>query len=171
MEPTFTVGVVIGTHGLKGDVRVFPRTDFPELRFTAGSQLLLMRSDQTVIALEVLSARKQNRLYIVSFVGYASIDEVQAFRGCELKVAQSQLAALSPGEYYIHDLIGCAVYTDDTDRLGVLVDVLTPGANDVYVVKTESGKDILLPAIPDCILRVDIESKRIDAHLMPGLLD
>ncbi len=169
-EPTFTVGVVVGAHGLKGDVRVFPRTDFPELRFATGSQLLLMRSDQTVTNLEVQFARKQNRIYVVSFVGYASIDDVRAFRGCELKVTQSQLPALPPGEYFIHDLIGCAVYTDE-DRLGVLVDVLSPGANDVYVVKTESGRDILLPAIPDCILRIDIEAKRIDAYLMPGLLD
>jgi len=170
-EPTFTVGVVIGTHGLQGDVRVFPRTDFPELRFAAGSQLLLVRPDQTVTQLVVQFARKQNRIYVVSFVGYSSINDVQALRGCELKVTQSQLPALPLGEYYIHELIGCAVYTDDGDRLGILVDVLTPGANDVYVVKTESGKEVLLPAIPDCILDVDIGAGRIDAHLMPGLLD
>ncbi len=99
------------------------------------------------------------------------MDDVVKLRGCELKIAESDLAPLPAGHYFIHELIGCIVYDDAGISLGEVREVLTPGANDVYVVRTPNGKDILLPAIPECILQVDTEDKRIDVHILSGLLD
>lgn len=170
-EPLYTVGVIIGTHGLKGDVKVFSRTDFPELRFVKGSKLLLVTPAENVIPVEVKSARLQGRVFVVSFFQFSTIDEVEKLRGSELKVPESELAPLPSGHYFIHELVGCEVYDDQNRRLGILHEVLTPGANDVYVVRTNEGKDLLFPAIPECILRVDVQNKRINVHVMPGLLD
>ncbi|MBO4787348.1 MAG: 16S rRNA processing protein RimM, partial [Lachnospiraceae bacterium] len=77
---------------------------------------------------------------------------------------------LEEGEYYVSDLIGCEVVEEDGKLLGTLIDVMTTGANDVYIVKTKAGKEVLLPVIPDCIKNVDIENKKITVFLMPGLL-
>lgn len=171
----FTVGVVTGPHGLRGDLRVFSRTDFPERRFVKGARLWVAppegESGETLEPVVVSAARLHNRVYIVSFVGFDSIDKVERLKGRLLRVPREDLPSLPDGEYYIRDLIGCAVYVDDGSELGILTDVLTPGANDVYVVARTGAPDVLLPAIPDCILKVDVLNKRIDVHLMPGLLD
>ncbi len=170
-EDMLTVGLIVGTHGLRGEVRVVSRTDFPELRFAQGSRLYLFCGNSDPITLEVLTARLQKRVYIVSFVGLKSIEQVERFKGCELRVTAEQLPQLDPGEYLVRDLVGCKVFLEDGSQLGVLTEVLTPGANDVYVVRTMSGKSALLPAIKDCILNVDIGQKRVEIHAMPGLLD
>lgn len=167
----FTVGAIVGTHGLKGEVRVVSRTDFPELRFKKGSRLILSREHHDEQTLVIQSARLHNRVYIVSFEGLSSIEEVSGFKGHLLQVSRSDLPTLPEGEYFIRDLIGCQVFGDDEVYLGELVDVLTPGANDVYVVRKTDSPDLLLPAIPSCILGVNIEAKRMDVHVMPGLLE
>lgn len=166
----YTVGVVVGTHGLKGEARVFSRTDFPEVRFTKGSKLLLVKPSGDVIPVTVKTGRPQGRVYVVTFHEYEGMDEVAKLRGCELKVVESELVSLPTGHYFIHELVDCQVYEDDI-LLGIVREVLTPGANDVYVVRTQEGKDVLLPAIPDCILQVDTKNKRMDVHILPGLLD
>lgn len=171
-EEVFTVGTIVGTHGLRGEVRVVSRTDFPELRFKSGSKLLLMAPGQTIgREVEVRSSYEHNRVYIVAFQEFTSIDEGAACKGFDLKVYKHQLAELPQGEYFIHDLIGCSVFSEEQNLLGTLTEVLTPGANDVYVVKNENGSSLLLPAIPDCILKVNVDQKRIDVCLMPGLTD
>ncbi|MCY0877286.1 MAG: ribosome maturation factor RimM [Firmicutes bacterium] len=173
-EEMFTVGVITGTHGLRGDVKVLSRTDFPELRFVQGAHLWLVPAEGSRTApreVVVRTAQSHNRVYIVSFEGYLSIDDVQAWRGSLLRVRRQDLPPLPQGEYFIRDLIGCAVYTEDGNLFGELVDVLTPGANDVYVVQTSLHGSVLLPAIPQCILHVDISTRRMDVRLLPGLLD
>lgn len=169
----YTVGIIGGTHGLRGEVRVLSRTDFPHLRFVPGSRLLLVNAadDAVLRELTVGSARRQKGVYIVAFVGVDRLDEGEQLRGLYLKIDETQLAHLPEGEHFFHELVGCDVYTDVGEQLGVLTEVLTPGANDVYVVRTPSGKDVLLPAIRECILRVDPRQRRVDVHIMPGLLD
>ena len=167
----FTVGVIAGTHGLRGDVKVVSRTDFPERRFVKGSRLLLARPDGALQELTVEAARAHKNVYLVVFAGFDAIEQVESLRGCELKVTAAELPPLPEGEYYYHELIGCSVYDDEDRLLGVLTEVLKPGANDVYVVGTPSGRSVLLPAIRDCILRVDPPGRRVDVHIMPGLLD
>ncbi len=169
----YTVGVIGATHGLRGEVRVLSRTDFPELRFAPGSRLLLVDAARDAVLREVTvqAARRQKGVYIVAFGEVDSIGDAAALRGLHLKVDESQLAPLAEGEHFIHELVGCDVYTDEGERLGELTQVLAPGANDVYVVRTAAGRDVLLPAIRECILGIDVAGRRVNVHMMPGLLD
>jgi 16S rRNA processing protein RimM len=168
----FTVGVILKPHGLRGEVKVYPRTDYPETRFAKRSKLLLQNPEGgPTRSVEVESGRKQQNLYIVKFAQFSTVEEVEHLRGWELKVRENDLIPLPEGTYYIHQLVGCTVITDQGETLGELVEVLQPGANDVYVVKGADHKQILLPAIPDCILQVDVDKKVILVHIMEGLLD
>lgn len=166
----FRVGRLVNTHGLRGEVKVLSTTDFPEVRFAKGSLLYLFHPtlDQP-LPLTVKSRRTHKDMEILSFEGYDSINDVEKYKGGELKIAEDQLQELEEGEYYIHQLIGCQVVTDEGEELGEIVDVLQPGANDVWVVKGKRG-EILLPYIDDCIKEVDVENKRVVCHLMEGLL-
>ncbi len=168
----FTVGSIVGTHGLKGEVRVLSRTDFPHLRFAKGSILTMQGNHRAAQVVHVLSGRLQKNIYVVSFEEINTIDEAEKCRGMDLFVSREQLPDLSEGHYFVRDLLGCTVVSiEDGTILGTLVDVLSPGANDVYVVKNSSGIELLLPAIPDCIRHVDIAQKRMVVYVMPGLLD
>lgn len=167
----FTVGVMTKPHGLRGEMKVFPRTDFASKRFSAGAKLHIRPVGGTPIAqVEVQSGRRQNQMWIVSFKGLQSIHDVERWRGMELCVPETELEPLPEGSYYIHQLVGLEVQTDDGKLLGKLTDVLTPGANDVYVVRSKQYGEVLLPAIPECVLAVDLASARMTVHLMPGLL-
>ena len=110
-------------------------------------------------------------LIILKFKGYDKINDIEMYKGCDLMVTREDAVPLEENEYYIADLIGMDVVTDEGKKLGVLKDVLQTGANDVYVVMTKEGKEILLPVIDECILDVSLEENRVIAHMMPGLLD
>ncbi|MCL6625823.1 ribosome maturation factor RimM [Alicyclobacillus shizuokensis] len=168
-----TVGVIANTHGLRGELRVLPRTDFPEQRFAQGVSLWLRPGGQTPIKqLVVRSARPHKQFWLVLFEGVASIGDVEAWKGMELCVPVSERMPLPEESYYIDQLIGLQVYSDDGAYVGELVDVLTPGANDVYVVRGPlQRQDVLLPAIRDCVREVDLASGRMVVHLLPGLLE
>ncbi|MCL6516457.1 ribosome maturation factor RimM [Alicyclobacillus sp.] len=172
-EAYYTVGVVTGTHGLRGEVKVVSRTDFPETRFRRGSRLYLRRPGSSPVSeLTVRSGRPHKQWWLVAFEGLPSINDVEGFKGMELCVHESQLQRLPEGTYYIHQLVGLDVVTEDGRSVGRLIEVLRPGANDVYVVRGPLQKrDVLLPAIPDCILDVDLSANRMTVRLLPGLLD
>lgn len=172
-EVYFTVGAITQPHGLKGEVKVFPRTDFPEKRFTKGSKLYVRQEGKTPFAeATVQSSRPHQQMWIVSFEGKSTINDVEAWKGMQLCVRESQLMPLAEGTYYIHQLVGLDVYSDDNRFVGKLVEVLSPGANDVYVVRGPlQSKDLLLPAIPPCIKSVDLANRRMTVHLMEGLLE
>lgn len=169
----FTVGVIAGTHALRGEVKVLSRTDFPEKRFKRGSQLYMREAgkepDRT---LTVAASRPHKQFWLVSFDGFTSINEVESWRGRELVVPESDLISLPKDTYYIHQLIGLQVISDDGLTVGTIRDVLKPGANDVYVVRgTLQKNDVLIPAIPDCVLSVDLDKQQMLVHLIPGLLE
>lgn len=172
-ETYYTVGLVANTHGLRGEVKVLPRTDFPEVRFKPGSKLFLRQIGQTPTREVVVgSGRPQKNGWLVTFHGIGSISEVEHWKGLELCVHESQLQRLPEGRYYVHQLLGLRVVTDEGQDVGEIVDVLTPGANDVYVVRGDLQKrDVLIPAIPDCVLGVDLDRKTMRIHLLPGLLE
>jgi 16S rRNA processing protein RimM len=166
----YTVGKLVNTHGLRGEVRVISTTDFPDERFRTGSELYLFHpSLPQPLKLTVASRRSHKGFEIISFKGYPSINDVEKFKGGELKIPEEALMELGEDEYYIHQLVGCEVFTEEGEELGKIVDVLQPGANDVWVVKGKRG-EILLPFIDDCIKEVDVENKRVVCHLMEGLL-
>jgi 16S rRNA processing protein RimM len=168
----YTVGVMTKPHGLRGEMKVYPRTDFAEKRFASGSKLFIRPEGGSPIAQVVVeSGRPQQNMWIVGFQNVNSIHDVERWRGMELCVSEEMLEQLPEGTYYIHELVGLQVFTDDGTFLGELKEVLKPGANDVYVVRGPLRKgDVLLPAIPECILQVDVSAGRMTVHIMPGLL-
>lgn len=171
-EQLIRVGSLVNTQGVRGEVRVISHTDFPEKRFAKGAKLLLVHpKNPRPLELVVTSSRQHKDFYLLKFEGHESINDVEKYKGGELKIPASELEVLGEGSNYIFELIGCTVVSEEGETLGELVDVLQPGANDVYVVRPPKGKDILLPAIPDCIKEVDVEQKLVRVHLMEGLID
>ncbi|UFJ43234.1 ribosome maturation factor RimM [Brevibacillus humidisoli] len=166
----FGVGKLVNTQGLRGEVRVISTTDFPQERFKTGSQLYLFHPTlREPLLLTVASWRQHKGFELLKFAGYDSINDVEKFKGGELKISEDDLMELEEDEYYIHQLVGCEVVTDEGEVLGKIVDVLQPGANDVWVVRGERG-EIYLPYIDECIKQVDVENKRVVCHLMEGLV-
>ncbi|MCD7762402.1 MAG: ribosome maturation factor RimM [Lachnospiraceae bacterium] len=198
MQNILRVGAVTTTHGLAGEVKVFPTTDDPA-RFRSLKSVLIetntnavsghaQRSDtgvkysgskdaaasnpDTLRELEVERVRFFKNLVIVKFRGLDRIEDVEGFRGCSLYVTRENAVKLEEGEYFIADLLGLHVYTDeDSSLFGTLTDVLQTGANDVYEVTLQDGRQVLIPAIRQCILDVDIENGSMRIHLLEGLLE
>ncbi len=168
----FNVGQLVNTHGLKGEVKVLSRTDFPEERFKVGKMVyLFLDGKYDGLPLTIESSRVAKGTHLLRFVNHASINEVEQYKGSLLKVPATDQITLSEDEYYIHEILGCEVHTDKDEFLGMITDVLSPGANDVWVVKMpDSKKEILLPVIQEVVLSVDIQSKRILVHVLEGLI-
>jgi 16S rRNA processing protein RimM len=170
-EKLFTVGKVVNTHGIKGELKVISQTDFPEIRFKQGSVLLLSHPDhQELIRLTVQSARLHKNAYIVKFSDMDHINQVEEFKGGELKVPSEQLIDLPEDEYYFHEIVGCKVVTEEGEELGTISEILTPGANDVWVVERPKGKPLLIPVIDDVLINVEVDKKLVTIHLMEGLI-
>ncbi len=169
MEQLLRVGVISNTHGIRGEVKVFPTTDDPT-RFE-GLKEVILDTGKEQLPLHISNVKYFKQFVILKFKEYNNINDIERYKGKDLYVTRKNAVPLEEGEYYIADLIGCKVITDEGNDLGELVDVLETGANDVYIVKTNEGKEVLLPYIEDCIKEIDIEKKEIIAHIMPGLLD
>ena len=167
MEDYFRVGVNANTHGIKGEVKVFPTTEDPQ-RFKGMKEIILDTGNEKK-TLEVASARFFKNMVILKFKGIDSINDIEKYKGKDLLVTRENAIPLNEGEYYIADILGAKVVTEDGEQFGILKDVLTTGANDVYVVEHE-GKEVLLPVIPDCVLTRDMEAKVVTVHIMEGLL-
>ncbi|KQB93824.1 Ribosome maturation factor RimM [Geobacillus sp. PA-3] len=172
MERWFNVGKIVNTHGIRGEVRVISRTDFPEERYKKGNKLYIFREcDTEPIEVTVKSHRVHKSFDLLSFEGYDSINDVEPFKGAMLKVPESQLGELNEGEYYFHEIIDCTVVTEAGETIGKVKEILTPGANDVWVVRRQDGTDALIPYIDDVVMHVDPERKIIIIRPMEGLLE
>ena len=165
----YQVGAITQTHGVRGEVKVFPLTD-DVMRFKNMKDLIL-DTGREQITLEVTSARPQKNLVILKFKGYDSINDVEKYKGAKLYVTKENRVACDEDEYFIADLIGIQVVSDEGEELGTISDVLQTGANDVYEVEMADGKSLLLPAIKQCILNVDVENGTMQVHVLEGLLD
>ena len=169
MEEFLQVGVITATHGIHGEVKVFPTTDDPK-RFKKLKKVLL-DTGREKLELEVEGVKFFKNMVILKFKEYNDINQIEKYRKCPLLVTREHAVKLKKNEYFIADLIGLKVYTEDDAFLGTLDDVIQTGANDVYCVKTPEGKELLLPAIHDCILDVDLDKEEMLVHVLPGLLD
>lgn len=170
-EKLYTVGTIVNTHGIRGELKVVPHTDFAEERFKTKSKLYIQHAEtQQTIPVEVESSRLQKNMYVIKFSGFTNINEVEKYKGWLLKVSESDREVLDEDEYYYSDIIGCSVVTDEGEELGVIHEILSPGANDVWVVKRKKGADVLLPVIDEVILDINIADKMIRVHIMEGLL-
>ena len=167
MEERLQVGVISSTHGIRGEVKVFPTTDNVK-RFKKGITLILdTGKEERQLIVEGVKFFKQ--FVILKFEGIDNINDIEKYKSKSLYVTRENAIKLKKNEYFIADLIGVQVWEDNGDFLGELKDVIETGANDVYVIKQENGKDILLPAIKECILSVEIEEKKMTVHVMEGL--
>lgn len=169
MEQYLRVGVISSTHGIRGEVKVYPTTDDPE-RFRELKKVILdAKGGQRTLEIQEVKFFKNQ--VILKFRGLDNINDVEKYKGTDLLIPREDAVPLEENENFIADLIDMEVVTDAGERLGILTDVIQTGANDVYVVKTSQEKEILLPAIRDCILEVDVEEKRMRVHVREGLLD
>lgn len=167
----FNVGKIVNTQGLQGELRVLSVTDFAEERFKKGSKLAIFdQKDNFVMEVEIASHRKQKNFDIVKFKGLYHINEVEKYKEHFLKIAEENLTELDEGDFYYHEIIGLEVYEND-QLIGVISDILQPGANDVWVVKRQGKRDLLLPYIPPVVLNVDVAGGRVEVELLEGLDD
>ncbi|MCH1623806.1 ribosome maturation factor RimM [Fredinandcohnia quinoae] len=170
MEKWFNVGKIVNTHGIRGEVRIISRTDFPEERYQIGNRLFVFIPEKDPIEVVVKSHRLHKQFDLLTFEGYENVNDVEPLKGALLKVPESQLTELGEDEFYFHEIIGCQVISESGEEIGVIKEILTPGANDVWVVKGTRAKEILIPYIDDIVKEINIKEKKIKIHLMEGLL-
>ena len=169
MEQTLRVGVISSTHGVHGEVKVFPTTDdanrFKKLK------TVILDTGREKMTLNVENVKFFKNMVILKFKEFNNINEIEKYKGKDLLVTREQAVKLAPNENFIVDLIGLKVVTDQGEEFGILKDVLQTGANDVYIIDGKDGREYLFPAIPQCILDVNLEESVITVHIMDGLLD
>ena len=168
MEQMLRVGVITSTHGVRGEVKVFPTTDDAK-RFKTLKKVILDGREPLELSIEQVKFFKN--MVILKFKGYDNINDVETWRQRDLLITRDQAVELKEDEYFITDLIGLTVVNEEEAVLGRVKDVLETGANDVYVIELTGGKELLLPAIKDCILNVDLEGGRMKVHVLDGLMD
>ncbi|RCW70739.1 ribosome maturation factor RimM [Saliterribacillus persicus] len=170
MQEYLNVGKIVNTHGIKGEVKIVRITDFDE-RFELNQQLFIEDEAKKMIPVEIDGHRTHKQFELLHFKGYDNINDVEKFKGALLKVDKKQLEPLENGEFYYHEIIDCDVYTLEGEFLGKVTEILAPGANDVWVVKRQGKKDVLIPYIPQIVKDVKIAEKKITIEVMEGLLD
>ena len=169
MTDRLKVGVVTSVHGIKGEVKVFPTTD-DSRRFKKLKQVYL-DTGKELLSLEIEGVKFFKQMVILKFKGYENPDDVMKFRQKELWIDRKDAVRLSKDVYCIADLIDMEVCDEEGKLIGTLTDGISTGANDVYAVETMEGKEVLFPAINQCVLDVDTEARKMTVHVMEGLLD
>lgn len=169
MEDLLQVGIITSTHGVRGEVKVYPTTDDPR-RFRRLKEVVL-DTGREKLNLEIEGVKFFKQFVILKFKGLDNINDIEKYRQKSLYVTRKNAVRLQRDEYFIADLIGLKVQDEDGKELGTVKDVIETGANDVYEVEMTDGKSLLLPAIKQCILNVDVENGTMQVHVLEGLLD
>ena len=168
MEDLLKVGVITTTHGVRGEVKVFPTTDDAE-RFLE-LEYVLLDTGRELRRLDIKNVRFFKNLVILKFDGIDNINDIEKYKGKDLWIPREEAQELGEDEYYIADLQGLNVVLEDGTEFGTLRDVMETGANDVYIIDSNEHGEVLLPAIKECILDVDLEKNTMTVHLIKGLL-
>ena len=168
MEDLLKVGVITTTHGVRGEVKVYPTTDEPE-RFLELDYVLL-DTGRELRKLEIKNVKFFKNLVILKFKGVDNINDIEKYKGRDLWIPRKEGQELEEDQYYIADLLGMSVVLEDGQEFGTLKDVMETGANDVYIIDSAEHGEVLLPAIKECILDVDLEKNVMTIHLMKGLI-
>jgi 16S rRNA processing protein RimM len=168
-ENFLQVGVITTTHGLKGEVKIFPTTDDPK-RFDNLKKVYIEYGKERILV-EIDTVKYFKKLVILKFKEFNKIDEIEKYKGCSLFIPRDQAVKLEEDEYFIAELIDMKIMDEDNQEIGILQDVLETGANDVYVIKLNDKRELLLPAIKQCILEVDSKNNTMKIHILDGLLD
>ena len=169
MEDLLQVGIITSTHGVRGEVKVYPTTDDPR-RFRRLREVVL-DTGREKLNLEIEGVKFFKQFVILKFKGLDNINDIEKYRQKSLYVTRKNAVRLQRDEYFIADLIGLKVQDEDGTELGTVKDVIETGANDVYEVEMADGRSLLLPAIKQCILNVDVENGMVQVHVLEGLLD
>ncbi|MCI8320095.1 MAG: 16S rRNA processing protein RimM [Dorea sp.] len=168
MEEMLQVGVITSAHGIRGEVKVFPTTDDPA-RFQRAQRVFLNTGKENM-PLKIQNVKFFKQFVILKFEEFDSINDIEKYRKCPLLVRREDAVPLGEDEYFIADMIGLSVATEDEEQFGTLSDVIGTGANDVYVINSVRHGEVLVPAIKECILDVDIKAGTMKIHLLDGLL-
>lgn len=169
MENLLQVGAITSTHGIRGEVKVFPTTD--DVNRFKNLKEVVLDTGKEQITLQIQGVKFFKQFVILKFKGIDNINDIEKYKGKSLFVTRENAVKLEKDEYFIADILGSTVEDEEKNILGTLKDVIVTGANDVYVVENEEGKELLFPAIKECVLNVDVEHAKITVHIMPGLLD
>lgn len=162
------IGRVANTHGVRGEMKIFPTTDDPT-RFKKLKKVILEDTKGRDREYKVNQAKVANKFVILKLEGIDDMDTAMLQKQCIVKIPKKQALPLEKDEFYVQDLIGLEVFEEDA-KIGVMKDVLFTGANDVYVIELTDGRELLLPNIKACVIKVNLRKKRMDVHVMKGLL-
>lgn len=168
MEDFFQVGIITSPHGVHGEVKVYPTTD--DVRRFRRLKEIILDTGKERLNLEIEGVKFVKQFAVLKFKGYDNMNDVEKFRQKSLFVARENAVRLKRDEYYIADLMGLKVLDEEGQEIGVLREVIETGANDVYAIDLKDGGELLLPAIKQCVLMVDVEEGFIKIHILEGLL-
>lgn len=167
MEQVY-IGRVAGPHGVKGAIKVFPTTDDP-MRFKSLKEVIIEDNKGRDQIMTIMGVKYVNKFVVLELKEISDMDQAMAYKNAIVKVDRSEAMPLEEDEYFVQDLIGLKVIEDNGQVLGELIDVMFTGSNEVYVVEMADGDTILLPAIKECILKIDIKASEVHVHVMEGL--
>ena len=168
MEQFLRVGVISSTHGIRGEVKVFPTTD--DVKRFKKLKNVILDTGREHLNLEVEGVKFFKQFVILKFKGIDNINDIEKYKGKDLLVDRANAVRLRKDEYFVVDLIGLEVFTEDGEKFGTMKDVLETGANDVYIIDSLNYGEVLIPAIKQCVLDIDIEANKMVIHLMKGLV-
>lgn len=168
MEEYFEIGQIVNTSGLKGILKIKPFTD--DIKKFSNLKTIYIKTKSGLTEFKIEQVRYVKNMVMLKLAGIDTVEEAEKYRNLYIKILRDQEEELEEGSYYVVDILGCKVNTDANQELGKIVDVFQTGSNDVYVVKDEQGKQILLPAIKQVIKNVDVKNKIITVHLLEGLV-
>lgn len=163
-------GKIVNTHGIRGELKVLRISDFDN-RFKKGNTLYIDEPGQELLEVTVTAHRVHKGFDLIQLKGFDNINQVEKFKGSLVKIPKTMQEQLPDNEFYYHEIIGCAVLLPDGSEIGKVKEILSPGANDVWVIGQPKGKDILIPYIKEVVKNVDLSAKRIEIEPMEGLLD
>lgn len=169
MEKYLEIGQIVNTFGIKGQVKIVPFTD-DITRFDELKEIYVEKKNELKL-FQIEQVNYKKNMVILKLKGIETVEEAEKLRNCYLKIDRKDAKELPKDTYFIVDLLGLDVYTDEGKLLGKVDDIYNAGSSDIYVVKDELGKQILLPAIKDVLKEVDLENQKIIVHLIKGLVD
>lgn len=166
----YNVGKIVNTHGIRGEIKVLRISDFDD-RFKVGNTLYIERQGTELQPVTIEGHRLHKGFDLLRLKEITNINEAEVLKGSHLKITSDQLTELDEHEFYYHEIIGCTVELHDGETLGKVKEILSPGANDVWVVQRPKGRDLLIPYIKEVVKEVNPSEKRIVIEPMEGLLD
>lgn len=168
MQKRLEVGQIVNTFGIKGEVKVMPFTD--DITRFDDLEKVYVKTKKEEKLYKIQNVRYHKNMVLIKFENIETPEQAELLRNAFLEIDRENAVPLEEGTYYIADLIGMEVYSDDGNKLGIVEDIYNTGANDIYVVKNDLGKQILLPGIKEVIKEVNLDTEKITVHLIPGLI-